>query len=148
MLRSHGSSRLGLNSYFTPPLPNRIVPTQTALNFAAQRRCVWGRISFEVSPLFCPRLRLLLPSQDCTPLGCDSCYLHKIVPRPNQNPGLSKTNVQQRTFFNFKGNRERSCKVFQFIPGIEVILLLLEVLTIKVIPMRQERRIISLFCLH
>ena len=70
------------------------------------------------------------------------------VPRPNQNPGLSKTNVQQRTFFNFKGNRERSCKVFQFIPGIEVILLLLEVLTIKVIPMRQERRIISLFCLH
>ena len=37
--------------------------------------------------------------------GCDSGYLHKIVPRPNKNPGLSKTNVQQRTFFNFKGNR-------------------------------------------
>ena len=27
------------------------------------------------------------------------------VPSPDQNPGLSKTNVQQRTFFNFKGNR-------------------------------------------
>lgn len=106
-LRSQGSSRVGLNSYFTQPLPNRIVPrvqqpnvqTQTALNFAAQERCVWGRISFEVSPLFCPRLRLWLPSQ--------------VYPVQTKIPDFRRQMSNNEPFSTLRGIGERSCKVFQ-----------------------------------
>ena len=60
---------------------------------------MWGRISFDVSPLFCPRLRLWLPSQ--------------VYPVQTKIPDFRRQMSNNEPFSTLRGIGERSCKVFQ-----------------------------------